>query len=318
MPSVKGARFKLCGKAIARGTSETVETAVSELYDGTPLLFRVTVARGRSPGPTLFVMAALHGDEVVGVEVVRRLTGAIDCSRLSGDLLLVPVANPFGLLAKSRYMPDRGDLNRSFPGRRRGSATARMAHFLMREIVSRSDYGIELHTAASRRRNIPQVRADLERPGLRELAEAFGCPYVIHSRPPAGSIRGSADPERTAVILYEAGEILRVDEEYVREGYEGCLGVMRELGMLPRDEAAPRARPVVLRQTSWVRSERGGLLTDRVALGQRVNRGEPLAAVALPHNGARHEVVAPHEGTVIGLATSPLVNPGDAVCHLAW
>lgn len=308
----------VCGQAVRPGERRTVEAPVGELYTGAPLPFRVTVVRGNSPGPTLFVMGALHGDELAGVEVVRRLTHRVDYADLRGTLLLVPVGNPFGFLQRSRYMPDRGDLNRSFPGSARGSPTARMAHFLMREIVGRCDYGIELHTAAARRRNVPQVRGELGRPEVRRLALAFGCPYVIDSKPPKKSIRTAADPAGTSVILYETGEILRIDEECVRTGFEGCLNVLAELGMLPARPKPAGEPPVVLRETTWVRSERGGLLTHRADLGQAVRKGDRLAAVTTPTGRDEVPVAAPRDGTVIGLTTSPLVHPGDPVCHLAW
>src|SRR4051812_587682 len=200
-PSRAGEGFLVCGERVPPGKRRTVTVAVSELYNGDPLHFHVHVVRGKTAGPALFVMAALHGDEVAGVEVVRRLMHRADYGGLRGTLLLVPVGNPFGFLHRSRYMPDRGDLNRSFPGSAAGSATARMAHFLTTEVVGRCDYGVELHTAAARRRNLPQIRGHLRRPEVRRLALAFGCPHVIDSKPPAKSLRASTDSGRTAVVL---------------------------------------------------------------------------------------------------------------------
>lgn len=316
--AISEANLAFCGQPVPPGGRRTVEAAVSGLYNGDPLMFRMVVIRGREPGPTLFIMAALHGDEVVGVEIIRRLIHEPDYGALRGTLLLVPVGNPFGFLNRSRYLPDRGDLNRSFPGLRRGSPTARMADFLFREVIAPCDYGIELHTAAARRRNVPQLRADLQHPRVRRLAEAFGGPYRLHSPPPAGSIRASVDADRTAVVLYETGEILRVNEECVRTGLSGCLNVLRELEMLPGPAPRPPEETHVFRRTRWLRAEHGGLLLVRAELGQHLGRGDLVAITTDPLGERQHEVRAPRDGTVIGLTTLPLANPGDAVCHLAW
>jgi predicted deacylase len=263
-------------------------------------------------------MAAIHGDEVTGVEVVRRLVRETDPRDVAGTLLLVPVANPFGFLTGTRYAQDGGDINRNFPGKAGGSASSRLARLLHAEVLERSDFGIELHMAARRRRNVPQVRAVLGDDRTADLARAFAPPFVLHSKPPAGSLREAAAARDVPVVLYEAGEKLRIDEVCVSEGVAGCRRVMRYLGMLADEPAAPRAAPVMFRYMRWVRSDRGGLLVRRIGLGERVAAGEPVAWVADPTTWEEHPVPAPHGGTAIGLTTLPLVHPGDHVCHLAW
>jgi predicted deacylase len=300
------------------GTRRVVEFSAGVLPTGDPLPLRVTVVRGARPGPTLFVMAAIHGDEVTGVEVVRRLVRETEPRDVAGTLLLVPVANPFGFLTGTRYAQDGGDINRSFPGRASGSASARLARLLYAEVLRRSDYGIELHTAARRRRNVPQVRALLDDERTADLARAFAPPYVLHAKPPAGSIREAATARGVPVILYEAGEKLRIDEDCVSEGVEGCRRVMSHLGMLADGPAAPRAAPPVFRHMRWVRSDRGGLIVRRIGLGERVAAGEPVAWVADPTTWEEQPVPTPRGGTAIGLTTLPLVHPGDHICHLAW
>jgi predicted deacylase len=300
------------------GTRRVVERDAGTLHTGDPLPLRVTAVRGARPGPTLFVMAAIHGDEVVGVEVIRRLVRDTDPAALAGTLLLVPVANPFGFVTGSRYAQDGGDLNRSFPGKADGSASARIARRLFEEVVARADAGIELHTAAERRRNVPQVRVSLDDGKAADLARAFAPPYLLHSNPPKGSVREAGAGRGIPVILYETGEKLRIDEPCVAAGVGGCRRVMRHLGMLAAAAGPPPGEPAVFRRMTWVRAGRGGLITRRIDLGERVREGQPVAWVADPLTWEEHPVPAPRAGTAIGLTTNPLVHPGDHLCHLAW
>jgi predicted deacylase len=307
----------ICGQSIAPGARQEVEAPFSEWYTADPVLFRCTVVRGLEPGPTVFVMAALHGDEINGVEVVRWLTYETTFQPLRGALVLVPVGNVFGFLSLSRYTPDRRDLNRSFPGRPDGSPAARLAHFLLREVVARCDFGIELHTACVGRRNLPHVRAELDDERTARLAHAFGCRHVLAASPPAGSLRRAARAAGVAVITFEAGSVLEFNEGYTRAGVEGCLRSLQALGMLEQT-AGPAEPPLVLSKTGWLRAERGGIVNFVVDLGARVRKGDAVGLVTNPLGRDRHALRANRDGTVIGLSTLPLANPGDAVCHLAW
>ena len=247
--------FEIGGTTVAPGTRASVELPVSVLSDHTPVTLSAEVIHGRRPGPTIFVSAAVHGDEVIGVEIVRRLLRAGPLARLSGTLIAVPVVNTFGFLHQSRYLPDRRDLNRSFPGSAHGSLAARLADIFLSEIVSRCDTGIDLHSAAVGRTNLPQIRLTPNNPRLAELGRAFAAPVTMTSRVRDGSLREAADAAGVDVLLYEAGEGLRFDETAARAGVAGILRVLQHLGMIGA-RGVPRARgaSVFCDGSSWLRA----------------------------------------------------------------
>jgi predicted deacylase len=288
------------------------------LHTRVPVQMPVWVIHGRRPGPRLFISAAIHGDELNGIEIIRRVR-ARPLKGLQGTLLLVPVVNVFGLLQHSRYLPDRRDLNRSFPGSERGSLAARLAHLFMAEIVERCTHGIDLHTGAVHRSNLPQIRAQLDDAETRALALAFGAPVVLDSRLRDGSLREAAAEKGIPTLIYEAGEALRFDEMSIRVGVAGIVEVMRTLGMLRRKPGARArpAQPVIADGSHWVRTPAGGILRTAIRLGQRVSTGELLGRVSDPFGADEVRVDAPHEGIIIGRNSLPLVNEGDALFHVA-
>ena len=311
----------LRGTPVERGTAQTVDLPIGLFSDHTPGTMSVRVVHGQRVGPTVFLSAAVHGDEVIGVEIVRRVLAAVDPARLRGTLLAVPIVNTFGFLARSRYLPDRRDLNRSFPGAADGSLASRMANLFVDEIVSRSSLGIDLHSAAIHRTNLPQVRITDGRGGLRELAETFGAPVIVRSPVRPGSLREVAARHQVPVLVYEAGEGLRFDETAVRAGVAGVMRVLGALGMLPkRGAGVPRpakTRPVFVTNSRWVRAPESGLVRLLVDIGASVEVGERLAVVADPFGEREIAVTASVPGIVIGRATMPIVNAGDALFHVA-
>jgi predicted deacylase len=310
--------FRIGGRDIAPGTVGTVHLPVSSLPDHTPVTLSVQVHHGRRPGPAMFVSAAVHGDEVIGVEIVRRLLRAPQLARVRGTLLVVPVVNAFGFLNRSRYLPDRRDLNRCFPGHPSGSLGSRLAHIFLNEVVLRCDTGIDLHSAAIHRTNLPQIRISPKDEVTRKMAMDFGAPVVLTSPLRDGSLRAEAAERGTSVLLYEAGEGLRFDEMAVRAGVAGILRVMRAMGMLPaKGIAAARATPYICKSSSWVRAPAGGLLRTFRAEGETVEQGDILASVADPFGSVETEIRAPSSGILVGRAILPVVNEGDAVFHLA-
>ncbi|MGD9388619.1 MAG: succinylglutamate desuccinylase/aspartoacylase family protein [Gammaproteobacteria bacterium] len=312
------APLEIGGVEVAPGQRRGIALPVGMLHTHVPVEMPVWIIHGRRPGPRLFISAAIHGDELNGIEIIRRVR-ARALTGLRGSLLLVPVVNVFGLLQHTRYLPDRRDLNRSFPGSDRGSLAARLAHLFMREIVDRCTHGIDLHTGAVHRSNLPQVRAQLDDPATRELALAFGAPVVLDSRLRDGSLREAAAERGIPTLIYEAGEALRFDEMSIRLGVAGIVEVMRRLGML-RPRPAARARPVqpvIADSSHWVRAPAGGILRTTVRLGQRVQAGELLGRVSDPFGSHELRVDALHEGIVIGRNSLPLVNEGDALFHVA-
>jgi predicted deacylase len=276
------------------------------------------VINGRHAGPTVFITAALHGDELNGIEIIKQLLARSAMKRLRGCLLAVPIVNIFGFINRSRYLPDRRDLNRSFPGREKGSIAARIAHIVASEIVAIADYGIDLHTGAIDRTNLPQIRANLRDPKVRQLAEAFGSPVIIDSSLRDGSLRRYAAEQGVPVIVYEAGEALRFDEVSIGAGVRGITRVLRLLGMLPESKQ-PRTRrqSMCAKTTTWVRSPGSGMFRSACHLGARVSQGQVLGQVADPFGEFVEEITAPGSGLIIGRSTSPLAHEGDALFHIA-
>ena len=278
----------------------------------------VRILHGREPGATLFVSAAVHGDEVLGIEILRRLLRARSLRRLHGTLLCVPVVNASGFLSRSRYLPDRRDLNRSFPGSTGGSLASQLAHLFLREIVARSEAGVDLHTAALHRSNLPQLRISELSPRSLELAEAFGVPVILVSPARDGSLRQAARVHGVDVLVYEAGEALRFDEFAVRVGVKGVLQVMKQLGMVAKPRIEPTSvRSIVATASSWVRAPSGGLFRSFRANGDEVRKGDVLGVVTDPFGDLEVELRSPRVGVVIGRSHLPVVHLGDALFHIA-
>jgi predicted deacylase len=266
----------------------------------------------------MWLSAAVHGDEIAGVEIIRRALASIDPRRLSGTIVAVPIVNVHGFLNGDRYLPDRRDLNRSFPGSANGSLAARIADLFMTEIVARCDVGIDLHTGSDHRTNLPHIRADLGDPRTHELALAFGAPVVLHAEVRDGSLRAAATANAATVLLFEGGEASRFDGEAIDVGAAGIGRVLARLGMIGPAGADPTPGPVVeSRSSSWVRARRSGIALLDVELGETVERSQTLAVVR-DWLGKRLSVAkAPRAGIVIGHTQHPLVNQGDAVVHIA-
>jgi predicted deacylase len=266
----------------------------------------------------MFVSAAIHGDEVIGVEIVRRLLRAAPLARLSGTLVAVPIVNSFGFISKSRYLPDRRDLNRSFPGSSHGSLAARLADLFLTEIVKRCDVGIDLHSAAVGRTNLPQIRLTPGNARLRDLGAAFGAPVTLMSKTRDGSLRLVAEAAGVDVLLYEAGEGLRFDEHAARAGVAGILRVMVQLGMISgRGVPMARVASVVCETSSWVRAPSGGLIRTLKRRGDFVEAGQVLGVVSDPFGEREAEVIAETTGILVGRSDLPVVNEGDALFHIA-
>ena len=310
--------FEIGGHRIPPGTRQTVNLPVSVMSDHTPVTLSVQVIHGQSPGPTLFVSAAIHGDEVIGVEVVRRILRMPNLDTLKGTLLAVPIVNTFGFLNHSRYLPDRRDLNRSFPGNAVGSLAARLAHQFMTEVVSRSDVGIDLHSAAIHRTNLPQIRVSPRKPETMVLAETFGAPIVMTSAIREGSLRHAAQAHNVDILLFEAGEGLRFDEHAVRTGVMGVLRVMRHLGMVKaKGVTKPRVAPMRSSSSYWLRAPVGGLLRTLKTIGAHVEVGDILGLVSDPFGDVETEIVADEPGLMVGRTNLPVVNEGDGLFHIA-
>lgn len=310
--------FEMAGHAVPSGERAIVDIPVSVLSDHTPMALSCQVIHGKRPGPAAFVSGAIHGDEIIGVEIVRRLLRTPQLKSLRGTLICVPIVNTFGFINHTRYLPDRRDLNRSFPGAATGSLAARLARLFVDEIVSRCEVGIDLHSAAEHRVNLPQIRIDSGSKRVQELAQAFCAPVIVQSKLRDGSLRMAAREMGKDVLVYEAGEALRFDEQAIRLGVKGILRVLHQLGMIASDKGlSSKIRPVLSRHSHWERAPMGGVLRAYKAAGALVEKGDVIAAIADPL-GSREEVVkANFSGLVIGRTMLPIVNEGDALFHIA-
>lgn len=308
--------FRIGNLEVAAGRSGTGELPVSRLVTGTHISLPLRVLHGASDGPTLWLSAAVHGDEVAGVEIIRRVLANVDPRQLRGTVLAVPIVNVHGFLSGDRYLPDRRDLNRSFPGSETGSLAGRIANLFMKQIVQRCDVGIDLHTGSDHRTNLPQIRADLDDPATRTLAEAFGAPFMLHAKLRDGSMRAAATAAGATVLLYEGGEAWRIDEEAAVVGSRGIRRVLRQLEMID-DDVAVLPVPVESRSSGWVRARRSGVASMHVGLGDAVAKGETIATIYDSVGVRVSSMKANRTGLVIGHSWQPLVNQGDAIVHIA-
>lgn len=312
------AAIEIAGVAIKPGSQQSIDIPLPSFYTHSSVNMPVHVVHGRRPGPVLLVSAALHGDEINGVEIIRRLLSHKFIKRIKGTLITIPVVNVYGFVSKSRYLPDRRDLNRSFPGSENGSMAARLAHVLMTQIIPHCTHIIDLHTGAVNRENLPQIRANLrDEPDLEALAQAFGVPVILNAKLLEGTFRQAAHAQGINVLLYEAGEALRFDEVAIRAGVKGVLQVMRELGMRAKSRKPRKSGALVANTTRWVRAAQSGILRSLVATGAKVEIGDLLAYINNPLGENTEELASPVAGIIIGKTNLPLVFAGEALFNIA-
>jgi len=305
--------------SVMAGERRTIDLPIARLYSHNAMTMPVHVIHGKKEGSCLFICAAIHGDEINGVEIVRRLLRLKLLKLLKGTLIAIPIVNVYGFINKSRYLPDRRDLNRSFPGSYKGSLASNIARLFMDEIVDKCTHGIDLHSGANHRINLPQLRVYLDDPEVERLAHAFGAPVIINARLRDNSLREAVIEKGIPMILYEAGESLRFNEHAIQFGLKGIISVMRELDMLPKRKKTrkkPR-EPIVVEETSWVRAPKSGIINSPLQLGSVINNGDVMASIFDPFGENEEQVIAPVDGIIIGCLQLPLVHQGDALFHIA-
>lgn len=310
--------FRIGSQDVLPGSRVTIDLPVSALSNHTRVVLPVHVLHGEEAGPVLFISGVIHGDEIQGVEIIRRLLVHPALGTIKGTLLAVPIVNSFGFINHTRYMPDRRDLNRSFPGSDQGSLASLVADIFFREVVMRSQYGIDLHTAALHRTNYPQVRIAANDKDLLQLAQAFAPPVILVSKLRDKSLRLSAAEAGVKVLLYEGGEALRFDEAAIDMGVKGTIRVMEAIGMIDTAQRSkPRTGTAFSVASSWVRAPEGGILHTIRRAGDRVGKQEVIGVIADPLGTMSVPVISEFDGTIIGRTNLPLVNRGDALFHVA-
>lgn len=308
------------GTRVNQGERTCVMIPLPNLYHSEPVLMPAYVICGRKDGPVLLVTAAIHGDEINGTEIVRRLLKFKFAKSLRGTLICVPVVNVYGYLYQSRYLMDRRDLNRSFPGSSSGSIAARLAKLLVTELISKATHIIDLHTGALHRSNLAQIRASLNDSETLRLARAFNAPVIIDSRERDGSLRQIAADLKKPLLLYEVGEALRFDDFGIKVGVRGIINTMRALKMLkslPPSSKKSKIVPTVVSSTHWVRAEESGNLQTNKRLGAQVKKGEIIGTISNPFSLSVSEIKSPYRGIVISYCKLPPVHEGQALFHIA-
>ena len=305
------------GNEVAPGKHRRFDLPVARLPTGTWLSLPVSVVNGRFDGPMIWLSSTIHGDEINGIEIIRRVMKRLDARSLKGAVIAVPIVNVFGFINESRYLPDRRDLNRSFPGSPRGSLAARLAHLFITEIAQPCDIGLDFHTGSLHRTNLPQIRANLEDPETRRLSEAFGAPIMIHAKTRDGSLREVAARDGTKVLLFEGGEPQRFNEDVIEAGIAGTLRVMHELDMRDLEGDEEHASSVEATSSAWVRARRGGIFRLRVRLGEKVTAGQQIGFVSDAFGEKPVRIRSPFAGMVIGHTLDPLTSQGDGLVHIA-
>lgn len=306
--------------AIKPGERKRIRLKAGESFTGVGVHLPLMVWRGLEDGPVLAITAAVHGDEINGTGAIRKLIQEPPFELKRGSLILAPVMNSMGFERHSRYTPDRRDLNRTFPGNKKGSLTARLANLIMKEIVKRSDFIVDLHTAAVRRTNFPNVRADMSNPDCERLAKVFGAEVIVNNAGPDGSFRREACKAGCPTIILEAGEALKVESAVQDMTQRGLTHIMAELNMIDvADDLRPETSPhqMIVQSSSWVRAGYGGFLKFHVAPGETVQKDQPLATNTGLLGKEFETILCPHNGIVLGMTTMPAVSPGDPILHIA-
>lgn len=304
---------------IALGESKTIDFSIAKLYTTTPIEIPVIIERSKVPGPTILITAALHGDEINGVEIVRQLIARKLNKPKRGTIICIPILNVFGFLQNNRYFPDGRDLNRVFPGTKTGSLASRVAYYFTREILPHADLCLDFHTGGASRFNAPQIRIKPDDDRLLELANIFNAPFTVYSKNIDKSYRKTCDNKGIPSLLFEGGKSFDSNKNIAKEGVDGIMRVLAHFDMLNQKKvpSAAHGQTVIIDKAKWVRAHRSGLLHVKIESNQHVLKGELLATITDPYGKMRLRVSAPNDGYIISVNESPIVNQGDAIFHIS-
>ncbi|OGT63560.1 MAG: peptidase M14 [Gammaproteobacteria bacterium RIFCSPHIGHO2_12_FULL_45_12] len=317
---MKNLSMKICNEAIHPGETLTMAMPLPALFSCAPLYLPIKICHGKQAGPTLIVIAAMHGNEINGTEIINRLFTLPALKKIAGTLITIPVMNVYGFTNRSRTLRGGIDLDTTFPGSEHGSHAARIAHLFTSEIFDKADYCIDLQTGALNYSNLPQIYINFQDENLKHLARAFNTPVVLNAIPPVGSLRHYAQKNHIPYLLYEAGEAMRFDEYTIKIGIQGIINVMRKLGMLPErtTKKTNELKSFFAENYAWIHSPSSGISQSRYKLGQHIAKGEILSILKDPFGvSSDTHIRSPHEGIIIGKNNLPLVHEGEEIVQLA-
>jgi predicted deacylase len=304
-------------KEIERGEVKEYILHIAKLPTGSIVNLHINIYRGKKNGPVLLISGGLHGDEVNGIEIIRRMMQQELLQPLAGTVIAIPVLNIYGFLNFNRELPDGKDANRSFPGFKNGSLASRVAYNVTRKILPLIDYGVDFHTGGGSRSNFPQIRCEFEDEKSMMLAKGFAPPFIVNSPAIPNSLRNESINMGKSIIVFEGGQSLRFDEPVIEEAINGTRRLMVSLGMVPPDETIkPGWDSNILRRTSWVRAENAGLFHHHMSNGDYITADQFLGTITDPFNRYELPVISQFDGYIIGLNYSPVVNAGDALVHI--
>jgi predicted deacylase len=303
------------GTNIHPGSSAQVNLNLYQLPTKTIIEIPVYVFRSLKPGPTLLILAGMHGDEINGIEIVRRLITRDDVRNpICGSIIAIPVINIISFLYGSRDLPDGRDLNRCFPGSRNGSLGSRIAFDLMNEIIPQIDFGIDFHTGGAKINNYPQLRCVFNSKTNLDLGKKFSPALIVNSPFRDSTLRKEASKKGKSILVFEGGESSRFDYLSINEGMNGCLRLMKHLKMVDLD--IPNNPTVLLNKTSWIRAKSSGLFHTSKTNGSHILKGEIIGMICDPYGEHEEKLLAPFDGYILGINNQPVINQGDALMHV--
>lgn len=309
------APFIISGKQVLPGEEATISVNIARLPSHSPIDLNIIVARSEIDGPTLLLSGGMHGDEVNGIEIVRRIIEKDQHKPKIGTVICIPIINMYGFIHFSRYVPDGKDVNRSFPGNKNGSLAARVAHYLTNNIIPKIDIGLDFHTGGADRTNFPQIRGVMKEARNKQIAEIFQPSFILNSPFRPKSMRQTAAKMGNQILVYEGGESARFDEFAIQQGINGALRVMKHLGMRERAPEAPHITQVI-NNSSWVRAKSSGVFLTAVQCGVHVEKNQIIGHINDPFGGTKLKIKSPATGFIIGLNNNPIVHQGDALMHI--
>ncbi|MDC8000959.1 succinylglutamate desuccinylase/aspartoacylase family protein [Aequorivita todarodis] len=309
----------ILNERIALGESRTVDFSIAKLYTSTKVEIPIIIERSKIPGPTVLITAAIHGDEINGVEIVRQLIARKLNKPKRGTIICIPILNVFGFLNGDRSFPDGRDLNRVFPGTKSGSLASRVAYHFTKKVLPHADYCLDFHTGGASRFNAAQIRIKPGDEKLLELAKVFNAPFTVYSNTIEKSYRNTCHKMGIPTLLFEGGKSRESNKHIAKEGVDGIMRILEHLDMLGKRHVAPdpAKKTVIIEKSKWIRAHRSGLLHVKVDCNKHVEKGEFLATITDPYGKMRFKVTSPNEGYIINVNQSPIVNQGDAIFHIS-